>query len=176
MFSEFLLFLDFQVLCLLGGFLSCRFGSVSKKMFCHMNEFGVRFVSDWSQWHPDGSQKGNSNTPSSPDYRSMPVCCAWRVAGGIYRVLEWVNCTKNPVLHWMLFNCCFSQSLMQAHQAVILCFVFFFFNYLRSPSSRLVLFQLSCSLMPIKTNLTKSVCFILHFFFCGRAKHHGKRL
>lgn len=113
------------------------------------------------------------NTRSSPDYRSMPVCCVWHVAGGIYRVLEWFNCTKNPVLHWMLFNCCFSQSLMQVHQAVILCFVLFF-NYLRSPSSRLVLFQLSCSLMPIKTNLTVFVSYCI--FFCGRAKHHGKRL
>lgn len=83
---------------------------------------------------------------------------------------EWVNCTKNPVLHWMLFNCCFSRSLMQVHQAVILCFVFGFFNYLRSSSSRLVLFQLSCSLMPIKTNLTKKCLFHAAFFFLRPCK------
>lgn len=170
MFSEFIVtpgFFRFYVL--LDSFLSCRFGSVSKEM-----NSGPVLVSDWSQWRPDWRvPEGKLKHSIVTWFNAVCLLCVVLDASPqeYTECWEWVNCTKNPVLHWMLFNCCFSRSLMQVHQAVILCFVFVFFNYLRSPSSsRLVLFQLSCSLMPIKTNLTKSVCFILRFFFLRSCK------
>lgn len=129
MFSEFFVtpgFFRFYVL--LDGFLSCRFGSVSKEMFRHMNEFGARFgvrPKPMTPWRvPEGKLRHSIVT------WFIAVCLLCVVLDAspqeYTECWEWVNCTKNPVLHWMLFNCCFSRSLMQVHQAVILCFVFVF--------------------------------------------------
>lgn len=140
---EFLLFLDFRVFCLLDGF-----------------PFNVALeANDWSEWVNEFITGPYCARPVGPEGKLKRWFITWSSQQREYTRVE------VGLLH---YEFCFALDVVQllfrftSDARTWSCYSLSCFSYLIN--SCLVLLQLSCTLMPIKTNVTKSASFVSNFY------------